>query len=364
MRFLLLFLSLFNIILARQTIYIFPPGGYGVDAHGVEKLFDLRDMRLNEDNRSMPFVKLREGLNSLGYDCKIANGHLRDCAGIIVCALPDAKTLERIAAKYKSKSVQLIFEPPILIPQYYNPQLQNHFAKIFIMLDQFVNDRSYVKFFYPQVNLVMTNKKIPFAQKKLCTLITKNNPLVHHYAELYSKRRGIIQFFEKNAPQDFDFYGHGWNAQQHPCYKGDLVFQGDIPSKVKTLPHYKFSICFENSRFDGYITEKIFDSMIAGCVPVYWGAPNVTQFIPENCFINRDKFQSNQELYQFLINMSESEHAAYIEAIKEFLESPQAGFFSQEYFIHTMISFFIPHYDMTKVFTPDQLDKLLRTLAL
>ena len=41
----------------------------------------------------------------------------------------------------------------------------------------------------------------------------------------------------------------------------------------------------------GYITEKIFDSFAAWCVPVYWGASNVTDYIPEGCFIDRRKFR-------------------------------------------------------------------------
>ena len=37
------------------------------------------------------------------------------------------------------------------------------------------------------------------------------------------------------------------------------------------LMQYKFSICPENSDAYGYCTEKLFDAIAAGCVPVYWG---------------------------------------------------------------------------------------------
>jgi len=45
-----------------------------------------------------------------------------------------------------------------------------------------------------------------------------------------------------------------------------------VGHKKPIMEQYKFSIYHENARnIPGYITEKIFDSFFAGCVPVYWG---------------------------------------------------------------------------------------------
>uniref|UniRef100_UPI00404791C4 hypothetical protein n=1 Tax=Aliarcobacter sp. TaxID=2321116 RepID=UPI00404791C4 len=37
------------------------------------------------------------------------------------------------------------------------------------------------------------------------------NKKVNHPLELYSKRLESIEWFENNHPQDFEFYGMGWN---------------------------------------------------------------------------------------------------------------------------------------------------------
>lgn len=37
----------------------------------------------------------------------------------------------------------------------------------------------------------------------------------------------------------------------------------------------------------GYITEKIFDCFFPGVIPIYWGAENVTDYIPQDTFIDR-----------------------------------------------------------------------------
>ncbi|KAK1304093.1 Glycoprotein 3-alpha-L-fucosyltransferase A [Acorus calamus] len=50
--------------------------------------------------------------------------------------------------------------------------------------------------------------------------------------------------------------------------------------KVKALKHYKFSLAFENSNEEDYVTEKYFQSLVAGSVPVVIGAPNIQEFAP------------------------------------------------------------------------------------
>ncbi|XP_059591899.1 glycoprotein 3-alpha-L-fucosyltransferase A isoform X2 [Vitis vinifera] len=50
--------------------------------------------------------------------------------------------------------------------------------------------------------------------------------------------------------------------------------------KVQALKHYKFSLAFENSNEEDYVTEKFFQSLVAGSVPVVIGAPNIQDFAP------------------------------------------------------------------------------------
>ncbi|XP_047975148.1 glycoprotein 3-alpha-L-fucosyltransferase A [Salvia hispanica] len=50
--------------------------------------------------------------------------------------------------------------------------------------------------------------------------------------------------------------------------------------KVETLKRYKFSLAFENSNEEDYVTEKFFQSLVAGTIPVVIGAPNIQDFSP------------------------------------------------------------------------------------
>lgn len=41
--------------------------------------------------------------------------------------------------------------------------------------------------------------------------------------------------------------------------------------KIAYLRQFRFNLCPENSNNRGYVTEKIFEAIKAGCVPIYWG---------------------------------------------------------------------------------------------
>jgi len=55
-------------------------------------------------------------------------------------------------------------------------------------------------------------------------------------------------------------------------------------NKCDFIRQYKFNICPENSNSPGYVTEKIFQAIEAGCIPIYWGSDNN----PESEILNQD----------------------------------------------------------------------------
>jgi hypothetical protein len=93
-------------------------------------------------------------------------------------------------------------------------------------------------------------------------------------------------------------------------------------NKHKTLRNYKFALCIENTEFPGYITEKIFDCILCGTIPVYRGAPDIDNFIPPGVFIDLRKYSSFNELEQYLNNLSPEQSEAYLDAATDFVKSP------------------------------------------
>ena len=92
-------------------------------------------------------------------------------------------------------------------------------------------------------------------------------------------------------------------------------------AKLALIANYKFCLGFENSIAPDYVTEKFFDPLISGSVPVYRGAPNVDLFAPGvNSFIDASKFAGPRELAEFLVYLDNND-----EAYRSYLAWREAG---------------------------------------
>ncbi len=335
----LLFVSL-SLSLHGSTFYLLAPNGLEND-----KIFDITSEIFNRDGVARPFYAWREALRALGHDLKTTTftEPLTDCAGLYVCGVPHTQLLFNAVHQIPAhKIVLLLFEPPTVASWYYKKELHTFCNKVFTMLDEYVDNNKYCKLYYPQPSLTYETP-ISFNEKKLCSMISTHK-MSHHPQENYSARLQTIRFFEQYALNDFDLYGIGWDMQHYPSYKGKVV------SKLATLQQYKFCICYENMHdVKGYVTEKIFDVMRAGCVPIYWGASNITDYVDADCFILRESFTSTAQLYNYIAAMTQAEYENYLQAITKYLASKKAQFFSTEYFVHMMISALLHEYDHTVV---------------
>lgn len=129
---------------------------------------------------------------------------------------------------------------------------------------------------------------------------------------------------------DVDIYGgvpytdeNGWLA--YPNYLGT------VSDKRRLIGQYDFIIAFENSDFDGYVTEKIIEALVAGTIPLYWGGGRyLAETIPGDCFINcRD--QDPEAIHQRVLAMDFDEIVAYRRAGIRFLRTPEARRFTRAY---------------------------------
>lgn len=76
------------------------------------------------------------------------------------------------------------------------------------------------------------------------------------------------------------------------------------------ISKHKFHLAFENANHVDYVTEKVFSAFAAGVVPVYMGAPNINQFIPDpKSIINVNDFKSVESLANYLKYLANNETA-------------------------------------------------------
>lgn len=258
--------------------------------------------------------------------------------------------------KFKKK-ILFQFEPPMVMPEVYlnldnlvkiydkiffackidNPKIQyfHYYQTYDRILDRYW--RNLERNFLVIIN---SNKGILNIKKFLTALIStaKTNPF--DYKELISERLKAIEFFSKT--KEIDLYGLGWDKLPPFPYwilKKTIkkIYKGKADSKYQILSQYNFSICYENSVFPGYISEKIFDCFFAGNIPIYFGAPDIEEYIPKDCFIDMRDFKNYTELRDFLKSLGKAEIENYKEKGRQFLESEKFRPFSKEHFAELFV---------------------------
>ena len=325
------------------------------EAYNNNRMFDPAFQAAIGEDLLYPSHYLAQAAKKTGVDIStIDTEPLESYDAIIFYDFPGKRNpfLKQAIKALPGNLILFLFENEIIRPENWMAENHRFFRKIFTWKDTLVDTRRIFKFFLP--NKIPEHVSFDLREKtKFCCMIS-GNKAVSHPLELYSERIRAVRWFEKNRPDRFDLYGFGWDNPfpmipprvsrviqplisriplQYPSYRGK------VDSKSAVMRKYRFSICYENARdIPGYITEKIFDCFFSGCVPVYWGAPNVTDFIPEETFIDRRKFTSYAELFEYLDAMSSAEYQGYLKSIESFVNGPRIYPFSAENFADIVLT--------------------------
>lgn len=311
------------------------------------RIFDLSNKSLNRDNCLYPFFLLREEFKKYNYNLITSDLLDVEVADLVLYNEMPKNFSTKINPE---KSFLMLFETELIRPDNWDLKKHAFFKKIFTWNDKILDQKKYIKFNYP--NEIGTTTPGISGRTGFLTSISGNKTNKHHL-ELYSKRLETIKWFEKNHTDQFHYYGMGWD------YTFDVWFQklfrklkvlnffpknhspsykGKVEEKNSVLKKYKFALCYENARdIEGYITEKIFDCLFAGTIPIYWGPENISQYVPEECFIQRTKFENDEKLYDFLKKMTDEEILKYQKNIEYFLKSEKVKPFSNEFFAQNIV---------------------------
>jgi hypothetical protein len=150
--------------------------------------------------------------------------------------------------------------------------------------------------YFKKMETLINIDNVPFKDKKFCLFVSKNN--------LNINKNSIIKMLSTIDKVDFiNMYDD--ILLDKSCYNDETL--------LKIFNQYKFIVCFENSKTDGYITEKIFNVFLAKAIPIYDGAPNITSFIDPNSFI---AFDGSIMVNIYLLNNNETKYNEMINSNK------------------------------------------------
>lgn len=303
------------------------------------------------------FFGFRDKLKTIGIEINTLDLKKEEGDWTVYCDVPyfwELKTWWHLLQN-KRKAILFCFESPLVNPFSHISLFHKLFYKVYTWNDPLIDNIQVNKIYIPSLNFNLRQRVTPFTKKNFLVIINSNIAVPYPFwifspykRELYPERLKAINFFENNCQDVFHLYGRGWNApkkfsllerifgyKEYKSYRGSIA--RDAKSKVEILSQYKFCLCFENCRANGYISEKIIDCFKAHTVPIYYGAPNITNFIPKNCFIDFRDFNNYQELLNFLKTIDEKTYNQYIYNGIKYLQNNFDQYWSEEKFMKAFL---------------------------
>ncbi len=331
------------------------------------RLFDRESNPYAGDNILAPYAAVYDRLTSAGIPVKTADLLPAEPDGrrnvLISFGTPDRlveHSVRRYRALARRKDVTMsaffAMECPVVEPRMFLalPELQKYFRRILSWSDTtallpFTKKPVPVEHYcWPQSFTAIHEHLWAQGDRKFLLMMNANKLPRLYVDELYTARLRAVEFFHQHG--EIDLYGRNWDRMParvgkirtphvlrrfvgtvwpykqrllpNPVYTAAAAAtKGPARSKSQTLAQYRFALCFENSILKGWMTEKLFDCFFAGTIPVYWGAPDVLDWVPAECFIDMRQFKDFAELRRFLHAVTPAQEQAYREAARDYLAS-------------------------------------------
>jgi hypothetical protein len=336
-----------------------------------DRLFESQTVSLGGDDILGPWVYLRRWLQERGVSVftadRLVNGeHLNEQNVYMSFGMQDnCRALARRSDVVMS--ALFMFEGPIVQPFLYRnlTWAKDCFKRVYSFSDveslgPFLEGPVELQQFCLPSPVETVDEDVWANEARSFLVMINGNRLPRVFIdELYTERRRALAFF--GAYGEIDLYGLGWNVPPYRPYEpwvpatvqyihraliaakhrvrpdplleaARRVYRGPTERKIEALGKYRFAICYENQILKGWITEKIFDCFQAGTVPVYWGAPDIEDFVPADCYVDMRRFAGYPELREFLHMLSPREIQDYRAAARDYLGSEAFYPFTKEAF--------------------------------
>ena len=329
----------------------------------------------DRDSYTEPFIKLKEKLADVGLICtgntaysienvqwvffwnldslfpKSLIGRAKYALRMIKKGRKPCNVIEEVKRKNPHvRTAGFLIEPKMVCKENYSSHMHDKLDVIFTWSPEIasLDPAKYKLIKLPIAEQVISRQVVDFSNKKLAVMINSNK-LNKHKDSLTQFRLETIKWYSRNHPSDFDLYGFGWNPPITRYISSKLkgsniypnyirTYLGPIKNKRTIYNKYKFAFCYENMRRQkGLVTEKIFDAILSGIVPIYMGAPDISRYIPTEIYIQREHFKSEDELYEYLKSITEKQYSVYLENALEYTKSREYQTFLSSTFAERVV---------------------------
>lgn len=97
---------------------------------------------------------------------------------------------------------------------------------------------------------------------------------------------------------------------------GSCPVRWDNDSKIQFQRKCKFSLCFESTSHDGFITEKLSDGFFSDTIPVYYGSPSAAKIFNPKAYINCHDYDSFDQVVERIKELDQDDEQ-YLAMMRE-----------------------------------------------
>lgn len=87
-------------------------------------------------------------------------------------------------------------------------------------------------------------------------------------------------------------------------------------SKIEFQRKCKFTICFESTKHEGFVTEKIADAFYADTIPIFYGSSTVKDIFNRDAFVNIADYDSFDDAVERIIELDQDDEQ-YLEMLSQ-----------------------------------------------
>lgn len=137
-------------------------------------------------------------------------------------------------------------------------------------------------------------------------------------------------------------------------------------SKTDFQRQCKFTLCFESTKHEGFVTEKITDAFYAETIPIYYGSDSVSEIFNPKAFINISDFDSWAEAIEF-IKKIDNDDDLYLDMLSQPILNEKHYFSKlekdlEEYILHIFEQPIEEAYRRSRVYAPKKHEEYLLDL--
>lgn len=145
-----------------------------------------------------------------------------------------------------------------------------------------------------------TEQMHPYGTKtKTMSIIASSKGYFRGHALRHEIIRKIL-----NSHLNIDIYGRGLEGMYRDGrVKGTL--HGD---KEPAFRDYKFTIAIENCSERFWVTEKYYDPLLRGCIPIYWGAKDINDIYNPGAHIELNSTWNVDQIFNKIVQVYHDNH--------------------------------------------------------